>query len=334
MSTVQKIIVYTSLLVTSVVFLIISKPNTSESVRNNTASLNIELLRKGKYSGSDIKIEESLSPEKKYNRFIASYYSDGIKLYALLLVPNVKVPKGGFPVIILNHGYIIPERYTPDGNYIAYADAFANSGYVVFKPNYRGNGKSGGKPTSAYFSPDYIIDDLNAIASIKKYPEVNPDKIGVWGHSMGGNITLKDAVISKDIRAVSMWSGVVAPIGDIIYNWQNRVKYNPDALDLRLRNQNRDMLLSKYGTPSVNPGFWNSIDPNYYLKDIGIPVQIEVGLADNQVPPDFSKGLYDRLKSLNKNVEYHEYEGANHDINQSFVLAMERTIKFFDKYLK
>jgi dipeptidyl aminopeptidase/acylaminoacyl peptidase len=260
--------------------------------------------------------------------------SDGLKIYALLLIPNLAKPVDGFPVIILNHGYIIPEKYTPDGNYIAYADAFAKNGYVVFKPNYRGNGKSEGRPTSSYFSPDYIIDDLNAIASIKKYPEVNSERIGIWGHSMGGYITLKALVISKGIKAAVIWSGVTAPIADIIYNWQSKVTYKPDAEDLRLRNQNKDLLLKTYGTPVENPTFWNSIDPNNYLIDIVAPVQIDVGLADTQVPSDFSKELYNSLKSYKKTVEYFEYTNANHDINEGFVEAMKNTITFFDRYLK
>lgn len=338
MSTAQKIIVGISSLLIIFAIWANNRPNVStsinEAIKTKTNPLGIESLRQRQYPGSEITIEETLAPEENYNRYIASYMSDNLKNYALLLVPKSVRPKSGFPVIILNHGYIIPERYTPDGNYIPYADAFASAGYIVFKPNYRGNGKSQGDPTSAYFSPDYVIDDLNAIASIKTYQDANPNKIGVWGHSMGGNITLKDIVISKDIKAAVIWSGVVAPINDIIYNWQSKVSYKPDALDLHLRNQNRDLLLKTYGTPSENPDFWNSIDPNNYLNNITVPVQIEVGLSDTQVPPDFSNGLYKRLKSAGKVVEYHEYEGANHDINQSFSQAMKRTINFFDRYLK
>lgn len=315
------------------------KPNVSPSMNKVVTMprnpMSIEFMRQAEYPGSEIAIEETLTPQKTYNRYIASYYSDGLKIYALLLVPGTQKPAGGFPVIVLNHGYIIPGRYTPDGNYVAYSDAFARAGYIVFKPDYRGNGNSEGEPTGAYFSPDYIIDDLNAISSIKKYKDVNPSKIGVWGHSMGGFITLKDIVINtKDIKAAVIWGGVVGTYNDIIYNWQNRVSYKPESLDLRLRNQNRDLLLKTYGTPSENPIFWNSIDPNSFLKDIGVPVQIHVGLADNQVPPDFSKGLYERLYSAGKTVEYFEYPGTNHDINQSFTEAMGHTIDFFNRYLK
>lgn len=337
MLTIRNIISSISAFVAILVGLV--KPNVSSSMNKVVTTvqnpLSIEYMRQGQYPGSEIKIEETLTPEKTYNRYIASYYSDGLKIYALLLVPGTQKPAEGFPVIVLNHGYIIPDRYTPDGNYIAYSDAFAKAGYIVFKPDYRGNGNSEGEPTGAYFSPDYIIDDLNAISSIKKYKDVNPSKIGVWGHSMGGFITLKDIVINtKDIKAAVIWGGVVGTYNDIIYNWQNRVSYKPNVLDLRLRNQNKDLLLKTYGTPSENPVFWNSIDPNNFLKDITVPVQIHVGLADTQVPPDFSKGLYDRLLSAGKKVEYFEYPGANHDINQSFTEAIGNTIDFFNGYLK
>ena len=308
------------------------------TVQQTPAALNpltIQAMRQRSYSGGDITIEQVLTPAANYNRYITSYLSDGLKIYALLLVPKGVKPKNGWPAIVLNHGYIIPEKYTPDGNYILYADAFAKNGYIVFKPNYRGNGRSEGSPTSTYYSPDYTIDDLNAVASIKKYSDANPDKIGVWGHSMGGQITLKDIVINRtDIKAAVIWGGVVGSYNDIINSWQNSVSYKPAAEDLALRLRNLSSLEGMYGTPQTNPAFWNSVDPNSYLKDITAPVQINVGLADNQVPPDFSTGLYSRMTAAGKVVQYYEYAGANHDINQSFTLAMKRTIIFFDRYLK
>lgn len=334
MSTARKIILGIAVALVAAAAYFNLKPNVSSSVKKNPSSLYIESLRNRQYPGSEIKIEETLAPEKTYNRHIVSYYSDGLKLNALLLIPNTSRPKEGFPVIILNHGYVIPGKYTPEGNYIPYLDSFARAGYIVFKPNYRGHGESEGRATSAYFSSDYVVDVLNGISSIKKYPGVNPEKIGVWGHSMGGNISLKVAEISGDVKALDIWSGVVAPIDDIIYNWQGRVSYIPDPLDLELRNKGLNFLIQKYGSPSKNPKFWDKIDPNTYLSSINIPVQISVGLSDNQVPTDFSKGLYERLRNLNKEVFYYEYPGANHDINQSFTGAMERTIKFFDMYLR
>jgi len=296
--------------------------------------LDIRFMRTAKYPGSEIKIEDTLSPGKTYSRYIVSFYSEGLKEYALMTIPFGDKPAGGFPAIILNHGYIIPGRYTPDGNYVAYVDALSKAGYIVFKPNYRGNGKSEGSPVSSYFSPDYSIDVLNAIASVKKYKDANPEKIGVWGHSMGGQITLRVSEISPDIKAAVIWGGVVGSYSEILYNWQNRVSYKPNAEDLHLRNLGSQDLLTANGTPADNPAFWNSIDPLSNLNYINAPFQIHVGLADSQVPPDFSKSLFEKMTAQNKSVEYFEYQGANHDINQSFSLAMKRTIEFFDRYLK
>lgn len=315
---------------------IISPEAIAPSLESNPLnSLSIQSMRNRTYTGGDIAIEETLSPAPTYSRYIASYESGGLKIYALLYVPKGNKPAGGWPAIIFNHGYIIPEKYTPDGNYIAYTDALAKAGYIVFKPDYRGHGKSEGAPTSAYFSPDYTIDNLNAIESLKRYKDINPDKIGVWGHSMGGNITLRNLVINRaDIKAAVIWGGVVGSYNDILFNWQNRVSYKPNAEDLLLRNKNREMLIGIYGTPSDNPDFWNSIDPTFYLSDITTPLQINVGLADNQVPPDFSSMLYNKMKALGKVVDYNAYPGANHDINQSFTNAMNATINFYDSYLK
>src|SRR3990167_7289537 len=78
--------------------------------------------------------------------------------------------------------------------------AVANSGYVVFKPDYRGHGNSEGKPEGAYYSPAYTTDVLNAVASIKKFKDADPARIGMWGHSLGGNIVLRTMVVSKDIK--------------------------------------------------------------------------------------------------------------------------------------
>ncbi len=316
----------------------ITRPDTAQqTTQQNKQPLNplsIEAMRAASYPGSDITIEQTLSPSSNYKQYIASYLSDGLKIYALLTVPNGDKPSGGWPVIIFNHGYIPPTTYQTTVRYEAYVFGFARNGYIVFKPDYRGNGNSQGQPEGSYYSPAYAIDDLNAISSIKKYTDANPDKIGVWGHSMGGNITLRDLVVSKDIKAAVIWGGVVGSYSDLMNNWQNHVTYRPPANELALRNRSRADLVNKYGTPQTNPDFWNSIDPTYFVSDITAPVQLDVGGADEEVPVAFSQSLRDKLQNAGKTVEYYEYPGSNHNILQGFTLAMQRSVAFFDKYLK
>ena len=298
--------------------------------------LSIKAMREKKYPGSQITIEQTLADGSNYHQYIASYLSDGLKIYALLTIPEGQKPKAGWPVIIFNHGYIDPSIYRTTERYVAYVDALARSGYIVFKSDYRGNGSSEGKPEGAYYSPAYATDVLNAIASVKKLTDANPNKIGMWGHSMGGNIALRVLVVDpKDIKAAVIWGGVVGSYNDLIYNWQRRVSYQPGPRELVLRNNYRNSLLKQYGDPKTNPSFWNTIDPTAYLSSITSPIQLHHGLADEEVPVSFSQNLYNKLKSFGKTVEFYTYPGADHNISDpSFSLAMQRTIKFFDKYLK
>lgn len=298
----------------------------------------IEYLRKQDYPGSNLVIEQTLTPKPNYNQYIASYRSEGLKIYGLLTVPDGKKPKEGFPVIIFNHGYIPPAEYRTAEKYESYVDAFARNGYIVFKSDYRGNGNSEGSPGSGggHTSPAYTIDVLNALSSLKKYKDANPQKIGMWGHSMGGGITLRALVISKDIKAASIWAGTVGPVGQAWSGGRSRPNHaHPSgSTDFGSGPNNNQGLEQQYGTVSQNPQFWSAIDPLNYLQDINVPVQLEHGLADEEVDPKVSQNLNDKLKALGKNVEYYTYEGDNHNISNNFNLAIQRSVDFFDKYLK
>lgn len=301
----------------------------------NDNPLSIEAMRSKKYPGSDIKIEETLAPGSNYSRYIISYLSDGLKIYGLLTVPQGDAPKLGWPVIVFNHSYIPPQEYSPTERYIAYVDGFARNDYIVLKPNYRGNGQSEGQPEGAYYSPAYATDVLNAVSSIKKFPGADSKKIGMWGHSMGGNITLRDMVVdSKTIKAAVIWGGVVGTYDDLVNRWHRAVPFRPGPTELALRNRNRQNIIKEHGAPMDNPEFWNTIDPTYFVKDITAPIQLHAGESDEEVPVDFSKSLYDKLKVAGKTVELYTYPGTDHNISQGFNLAMERSIEFFDKYLK
>jgi len=307
--------------------------------------LSIEYMRVQEYPGSDIVIEQTLPDGSNYSRYIASYKSDGLKIYALLTVPKGDpsassgqvMPESGWPVIIFNHGYIPPEQYRTTEKYIAYTDAFSRNGYIVLRPDYRGHGNSEGNPTGAYYSPAYTIDVLNALASIQKYPEADPSRIGVWGHSMGGSITLRSMVVSKQSKAGVIWAGVVASYQDMATNWHRSRPWMPSQKEQDVptyHRPGRQSLIDKYGDYSANSQFWNSIAPISYVADISGPVQIHHGTADEEVPLLFSQRLDEALQKANKFVEFYTYEGDNHNLSNNLSVALQRSIEFFDKYLK
>jgi dipeptidyl aminopeptidase/acylaminoacyl peptidase len=295
--------------------------------------LSIQALKDGRYPGSDLKIEQTLTPGSNYQRYIASYQSEGLTQYGLLTIPDGAVPSGGFPAIIFNHGFIPPKEYVTTERYIAYTDAFSRAGYVLFKPDYRGNGNSEGQAVGAYGSNSYTIDVLNAMASVEKLKEVNPQKIGMWGHSMGGFITLRSLVASPDIKVAVIWGGVVGSYTDMLYNWHRTDR--PAAYPTDPAGPGwRSVYIQKYGDPKTNPEFWNALSATSYLSDISAPLQLDHAESDEEVPVQFSKDLYAKMKALGKTVELYTYPGDDHNISGNLTLALQRSVDFFDKYLK
>jgi dipeptidyl aminopeptidase/acylaminoacyl peptidase len=295
----------------------------------NSHPLQIDAMRAREYPGSDIVIEASLDPGANYSRYYASYLSEGLKIYALMTVPNGERPSTGWPVVVFNHGYIPPEVYRTTERYIAYVDLIASSGYIVFRSDYRGHDRSEGVAGGVYSQPNYTVDVLNAVAAVKRYPEADPDRIGMWGHSMGGYITLRSMVITRDIKAGVIWAGVVAPFPDLFTRWNPGVQYTPPSPGSFV-----DSLEQAYGSVEVNPAFWDSISANAYLHDLNGPIQLHHGTADADVPWEFSEMLYTEMLEANQVVEFYTYEGDNHNISNYFTQAMQRTIEFFDRYLK
>lgn len=291
--------------------------------------VSIEAMRQVDIPGSPLVIEQVLPPGVNYSREIVSYLSEDLKIYALMTIPNGEPPLTGWPVIIFNHGFIHPSQYKTTERYVNYVDKLARAGYIVFRSDYRGHDKSEGVARGAYGYPDYVIDVLNGLASIKSYPLADPNRIGMWGHSMGGFITLKAMVIRQDIKVGVIWAGVVGSYPAILTDWPQVI---PPLYELDP--SWRAQFVESYGSPEENPEFWNSISATSYLQDISGPLQLHHSMSDDIVPFEFSNKLFHELIRIGKTSELFVYRDDNHNIALNFNLAMERTIAFFDLYLK
>lgn len=298
--------------------------------------LSIEWLRAQQYPGSQLVVEETLPARASYRQYVVSYQSEGLKQFALLTIPSGERPTEGWPAIVFNHGYIPPDQYRTTERYQAYVDAFARNGYVVIKPDYRGHGDSEGEPSGAYSSPKYVIDVLNAVASLEQHQEVDENRIGMWGHSMGGYITQRAMVVNTNLKAGVIWAGVVGSYPDLLEVWRRGRPGQPSPSPWPgTRGPGwRVSLVETYGTPESNPDFWNSISATAYLADLGGPIQIHHATGDTSVPVELAQRLYDHLQTAGKPGELFIYQGDDHNITANFNTAMQRSLSFFDTHLK
>lgn len=130
-----------------------------------------------------------------------------------------------------------------------------------------------------------------------------------------------------------IWAGVVGSYEELLNNWRRRATTPPASLPTGARRW-RQALVDRYGTPSENPKFWESISAHGFLNDISGPIQLHHGMADKSVPVDFSISLEKKLKDAGKIVELYTYLGDDHNFSSSFGTAMKRSVEFFDKYVK
>jgi len=131
--------------------------------------------------------------------------------------------------------------------------------------------------------------------------------------------------ISPDIRAASLWAGVVGSYVHMFETYNDKISFLSDAHESELVKNN--------GLPSTNPTFWNQIDPYAFLSDITAPVEIQHGTADASVPVELSDRLNEALQNAGKIVEYHMYPSDDHNIGKNVSRAFERTIDFYRKNL-
>lgn len=294
--------------------------------------LTIPYLRSREYKSSVGQLTQ-VSSGSNYTAYLTSYSSDGLKINAELTKPTGEMPVGGWPAIIFIHGYIAPTIYKTLERYTDHIDYLGRNGFVIFKIDLRGHGQSEGTPGGGYFGSDYVVDTLNAHAALQSSNFVNPNKIGLWGHSMAGNIALRSLAIKKDIPAAVIWAGAVYSYEDRVKYGINDSSYRPPQADVQ-RQARQKALYDKYGEFSPDSPFWKQVAPTNYLNDIKSAIQLNHAVDDDVVNIGYSRDLTSLLDKTKVVHELHEYPSGGHNITgPSFVAAMQNTIEFFKKYL-
>ncbi|KKQ26135.1 MAG: Dipeptidylaminopeptidase/acylaminoacyl-peptidase [Microgenomates group bacterium GW2011_GWC1_37_12b] len=285
--------------------------------------------------GYDSKLNElsKYSENSSYTSYLTSYGSDGFKINGLLTIPKGNKPANGYPAVVFVHGYIAPTIYKTTERYGDYVNYLARNGFVVFKIDLRGHGDSEGDASGAYYSADYVVDTLNAYSALQNFDVVNPKTIGLWGHSMSGNVVFRAFTVKPEIPAVVIWAGSGYSYTDLQEYRISDNSYRPPLQNTQ-RARKRQLLRDAHGDFNSNSEFWKQVVPTNYVNDLKGAIQLNHAINDNVVSIEYSRNLEKILGTTNIFHELNEYPSGGHNITGPyFVTAMQNTVNFYKKYL-
>jgi len=124
--------------------------------------------------------------------------SAGLKLSAVLHLPEGHQPGQKHPAIIVVHGF---GANKDAGNVTVPASLYAQWGYIALRVDMRGCGESEGTPGHV-LCMDQVEDVRNAISYLAQRPEVMTDRIALSGTSFGGAVVLYTAGVDTRVAAV------------------------------------------------------------------------------------------------------------------------------------
>ncbi|MDQ3099443.1 MAG: alpha/beta fold hydrolase [bacterium] len=290
-------------------------------------------LREKTYNSS-LQNLQTISESADYTSYLTNYSSEGLKINALITQPKGEKPPGGWPAIVFVHGYIPPNLYRTTEKYVEYVNYLASNGFVVLKIDLRGHGSSEGEAGSGYYSSDYVLDTLNAYTALENVDFVDKNKIGLWGHSMAGNILLRTFAVKPEIPAVVIWAGAGFTYQDLRDYRINDNSYQAQPSDSPSQRR-RQELFNTHGQFDPHKDFWKQVTPSNYLTDLRGAIQLNHAVDDNVVSINYSRNLNNLLDATSVVHELKEYPSGGHNINgSSFTQALQNTIEFYRKHLQ
>lgn len=308
----------------------------------------IQGLRQRKYQGGDIQVGEQIADTDTFTAWLIEYPSDGLTITGVMQVP--KAGKAPFPVIVMNHGFFSRGDYQ-SGDGTDRAAAFLNRyGYLTLSSDYRSWG--GSDTGHSLFYSGLVIDVLNLLDAIPSLPQADPERIGMWGHSMGGGVTFKVLAVDSArnpgrIRAAVLYSTVSADDADIIARWgsgcigdiaSGERLYGCNSSDI-LPLDLPPGLIQAYQDAAHDPDLLYQVAALHFLDEMTAPVQINYGTADGKfyggTPPEWSKKAYQGFIEAGKQAELFAYEDEGHSfLADQWYAFMERSVHFFDEFVK
>lgn len=191
------------------------------------------------------------------------------------------------PAVVMITGISKHERNEgnpPFGPFRDVADVLGRAGIAVLRVDDRGVGASTGDFAKAT-SFDEADDVRTELAWLRRQPGIDPNRVGVVGHSEGGLIALVVAAGDPSLAAVVILAGSGVP-GEQLNRWQtiNTVEHDASIPPDR-RAAEVERLLADRSDWSARDKAFVATDPADFAKRVTSPVLILQGGSDLHVPP-------------------------------------------------
>jgi dipeptidyl aminopeptidase/acylaminoacyl peptidase len=280
-------------------------------------SLNSEARQVTDSLGGGLHREDFLLPDR------VSYASrDGLTISGFLYRPHTADPSSPCPAIVHPHGGPTHQAFFSWLDPIV--QLFVQEGYAVLEPDFRGSSGYGRDFRLANIGAWGVGDAWDCIDGagfLRGLDWVDGSRIGIWGGSYGGYLTL--CCLSE---SPSEFRAGIDLFGDSEIAESYRRGDRVGRLDL----------LRQMGSPEENAGAYRRGSPVYRAERIEAPLLILHGRDDARVVPGMSERIIDALKIEGKFFEHQLYNGEGHGFRRPATRrdAYQRMLSFFEKYLK
>ncbi len=195
------------------------------------------------YQPSQITVTEELQGADDFTTYIFQYQTMDKKMTGTINIPapdnlNTASP---LPVILMVRGYATPAQFYPGFGTRNAASVFAQNGYITIAPDFFNFGGSDPETEDSWEArfvkpinvielvktiqenPRLVFNEKNDLSSNSEIHSSNlsqlnqlnlsldPDRIGIWGHSNGGQITITVLQITGQPIPATVWAPVTAP---------------------------------------------------------------------------------------------------------------------------
>jgi dipeptidyl aminopeptidase/acylaminoacyl peptidase len=246
---------------------------------------------------------------------------DGKMISALVWVPFNLKRDGTAPVVVMPHGG--PTGQTLD-SFSPRAILLVSRGFVVIAPNVRGSTGYGMEFEKANYKDlggADLKDEIAGVDFLKATGFIDAKKVGIWGGSYGGFMTLMAIGKNPDL-----WAAAVDEYG--ILNWYTMLAHE----DARLQEYEKTLL----GDPVKDKSVYEASSPLKYIRDEKAPLLVLQGERDIRVPKEEAEQVVEILKAEGRTVDavYYPEEGHGFIKREHQVDELTRSVDWFEKYLK